>query len=365
MPSMITGIIGGIQGASAAHNAANDLSGGYNKAGQTVIDAAAQVNPGITAAAAQGAGNVINQGQLAGQQVVSAAGTAANNATAAANAGIAGLSPYATNGATASNALATDLQAGGQLNTPFNAQMMAATSPGYQFQLQQGQSGLARSMAAAGLSGSGGAMKAAMQYNQNYAGTAYNNAFNQYTTQNQNLFNNLNSQAQQGQQASTTQAGLGVNAAQYGGTINTNAAQYAGTTGVGTQEYGAGMMYGAANTTAQNTLSANNYLANTQVEAARAQGQGDINAANAWNGALGSIGNAGNALMTGGASMFSSAFGGGGGGGGGSVAPSSYGMPSMASNTGYTYGGQPGYSYGAEMPPMTNVGPAPSLGPYY
>jgi hypothetical protein len=256
MPSIVTSIIGGIQGASASHNAANALSGGYNAAGQTVANAAAAVNPSITNAAATGAGNV----------------------TAAGTTGIAGLSPYATAGGTAANALSADLQPGGTLNTPFASQTMATMSPGYQFQLQQGQTAMNRQAAAAGLSGSGGTMKALDQYNQNFAGTAYNNAFNQYTTQNQNLFGNLNSQAQQGQTASTT----------------------AGNFGVGTAEYGAGMNYGAAGATGQNTLSAANYLANTQIGSGNAQAQGDLGAAGQWNGMLGAIGTGGNMLAAGG-----------------------------------------------------------------
>jgi hypothetical protein len=297
MPSAITGIIGGIQGASAAHNAANTLSGGYNAAGQTVTQAAASVNPQITNAASTGANQVTAAGTAAGQGVTNAAATGANNATAAANAGIAGLSPYATNGATANNTLAGALAPGGQLNTPFTGAMMAQYSPGYQFQLAQGQQGMQRQANAVGQSGAGGTMKALDAYNQNYASTAYNNAFNQYTTQNQNLFNNLNSLGAQGQGASTTQAQLGVNAAQYGGTLNTGAAQFAGQTGVGTAEYGAGMNYGAANTTAQNTLSAANYMGNTQIGAAQAIAQGDIGASNAWNGALSAVGQAGNQAM--------------------------------------------------------------------
>jgi hypothetical protein len=60
------------------------------------------------------------------------------------------------------------------------------------------------------------------------------------------------------------------------------------------------MNYGAANTTAQNTLSAANYLANTQIGAQQAQAQGDINAANQWNGMLGQIGTTANGLAVGG-----------------------------------------------------------------
>jgi hypothetical protein len=278
MPSIVTSIIGGIQGASAAKKAANALSTAYGQAGSTVVNAANEVNPWITNAARDAAGNVIGAGATAGQNVVNAA-----------NAGTATLNPYTTGGSTAENYLTGALAPGGQLNTPFTAETMAKMSPGYQFQLAQGQQGLQRQMAAAGLTGSGGALKEAMRYNQTYAGTAYNNAFQQYTAQNQNLFNNLNAQAQQGQQA-----------AQFGAGLNTGASEWAGQAGIGTQEWGNNLNYGAATTTAQNLLSAENYRANTQVGAGNALAQGYTGAANAWNQTLGAIGMAGNALAVGG-----------------------------------------------------------------
>jgi hypothetical protein len=213
----------------------------------------------------------------------------------AAAAGTAALSPYTTAGSTAANYLTGALAPGGQLNSPFTAGTMASMSPGYQFQLAQGQEGLTRQLAAAGLTGSGGALKDAMRYNQQYAGTAFNNAFQQYTTQNQNLFNNLNAQAQQGQQAQ-----------QFGANLNTNAAQVAGNFGVGTTEYGNNLNVAAANTTANNLLSANNYLANTQVGAGQAKAQGYVNSANAWNGMLGAVGTGANQLVAGGMPYYGS-----------------------------------------------------------
>jgi len=51
---------------------------------------------------------------------------------------------------------------------------------------------------------------------------------------------------------------------------------------------------------ASNTMGAANYLGNTQIGAGQAQAQGDVGAANAWNGMLGGIGSTGNALAMGG-----------------------------------------------------------------
>lgn len=59
--------------------------------------------------------------------------------------------------------------------------------PGYQFGLTQGQQGLNRAAAASGRFDSGAQMKALDQYNQDYAGTKYNDAFNRWITQNNEL----------------------------------------------------------------------------------------------------------------------------------------------------------------------------------
>lgn len=54
---------------------------------------------------------------------------------------------------------------------------------GYQFNLQQGQQGLNRQAAAGGSLLSGGALKAASQYNQDYAGNALNSAYQRWLNQ--------------------------------------------------------------------------------------------------------------------------------------------------------------------------------------
>lgn len=188
---------------------------------------------------------------------------------------------------------------GGQLNTPFNASMMAQNDPGYQFQMQQGQNALARAAAAGGLTGAGGTLKAAMRYNQDYANTAYNNAFNQYQTQNTNTFNRLSTVMGMGQQAGEYAGNVGTQAAQYGGNINTGAQQYAGSTNVGAAQYSGNINDQAANTVANNTIQAGVYTGNTDIGRGNAIAQGDTNAANAWGGMLNGIGQAGNMAMMG------------------------------------------------------------------
>jgi hypothetical protein len=71
-------------------------------------------------------------------------------------------------------------QAGTQALQNLQAPNMEAlqADPGYQFQLQQGNQALERSLAARGLGQSGAALKAAQEYGQGLANQTYNDYFN-------------------------------------------------------------------------------------------------------------------------------------------------------------------------------------------
>jgi hypothetical protein len=133
----------------------------------------------------------------------------------------------------------------GSLLQPFTAQYMQQYSPAYQFQLQQGQQGVLNSDAAGQGALSGAALKDLTAYNQNYANTAYNNAFNQYQTQLGNTYSRLAGIAQLGQAAAT-------NTGQQGTALAGQAAQSA--TNIGTAQ--AGGTVGAANALAGGLSSA-------------------------------------------------------------------------------------------------------------
>lgn len=81
------------------------------------------------------------------------------------------ISPYLATGNTATSNL------NGLLNPGTSAASLAST-PGYQFELQQGNNALNNQMAASGMTGSGSALKAAQQFGQGLAGTTYQNAVN-------------------------------------------------------------------------------------------------------------------------------------------------------------------------------------------
>lgn len=76
-----------------------------------------------------------------------------------------------------------------------------ATDPGYQFGLQQGQAGITNSAAARGGLLSGAALKAASQYNTDYATTKFNDAYNRALTTSNTNNNRLASIAGVGQVA--------------------------------------------------------------------------------------------------------------------------------------------------------------------
>jgi len=132
----------------------------------------------------------------------------------------------------------------GSLNAPFTADMMKQYSPAYQFQLQQGGQGVLNGASTNQGAESGAAMKDLIGYNQNLANTAFNNAFNQYNTQQSNTYNRLAGLTQIGSSAA---ANLGAQGTQLAGNqaslaASQGAAQAAGQVGV------ANAISGAVNT---------------------------------------------------------------------------------------------------------------------
>lgn len=85
--------------------------------------------------------------------------------------------------------------------------------PGYQFGLSEGSKALQRSAAARGQLFSGGTLKSLTQYNNDYASTKFNDAFNRFNTNKLNRYNMLAGLSQGGQQATNTTVAAGSNAA--------------------------------------------------------------------------------------------------------------------------------------------------------
>lgn len=107
----------------------------------------------------------------------------------------------------------TGAQGYGSLNQKFSFQPGDLTqTPGYQFQLQQGQEALDRKAAAGGGFYSGAALKASQGFGQDLASTTfdkeYNRAFNAFQTDRANTLNPLQALAGQGQTAANNVSGI-------------------------------------------------------------------------------------------------------------------------------------------------------------
>ncbi len=146
------------------------------------------------------------------------------------NLGGGGTTQYDANG----NPIGATTGASDYLTHQFNAQDLAkGLAPNYDFMLQQGQMANQRAANAGGGALGGNALQGLNKFTQDYAGNAYQNAFNNYQTQRQNIYNTLAGIAgigQTGQNATNTAATNATNAATQLG-VGSAAAQAAGTTG--------------------------------------------------------------------------------------------------------------------------------------
>lgn len=138
----------------------------------------------------------------------------------------------------------------GSLTQPFNVSNWQQLSPAYNFQKQQGIQGVLNADTAGQGALSGAAMKDLIDYNQSSANTSFNNAFNQYQTQQGNIFSRLSGIAQLGQSSAN-------NTGQQGTALAGQAAQSA--TNIGTAQ--AGGIVGTANAISGGLSSAIPWLA--------------------------------------------------------------------------------------------------------
>ena len=150
--------------------------------------------------------------------------------------------PYRQAGYGALNTITQDQANGTGFAAPFDASKLAST-PGYQFQLQQGNQAIQRSAAAQGGLLSGAAGKAMDQYSQGLAGNTYQQQFGDYLAQSNQQYNQL-----------AGVAGLGE-----GATVNANNTGTAAINSIG-QNTIAGAT-GAANAGAAGLIGASNSLA--------------------------------------------------------------------------------------------------------
>ena len=114
-----------------------------------------------------------------------------------------------------------------------NADLNANLAPNYAFQLAQGQMANQRAANMGGGSLGGNALQGLQRYTQDYAGGAYQNAFNNFNTQRQNIYGNLAGMANIGTTSAGQLANLGSSlggvygnlSSGYGGNLTTAAGQ--------------------------------------------------------------------------------------------------------------------------------------------
>lgn len=138
----------------------------------------------------------------------------------------------------------------GYLTHQFNAADLAGgLAPNYDFMLQQGQMANQRAANVGGGALSGNTLQGLNRYTQDYAGTAYQNAFQNYQTQRNNIYKNLSDMAGIGQ---TANQGAGTAGTSYGTGItglNTGLANATAAALLGQAQAASGGANAAANAT--------------------------------------------------------------------------------------------------------------------
>ena len=215
-PEAILGssVFSGLMGANASQNAASSQSAAAQAASQAQLAATQNTNQlqySMLQQSLQNSSPYMQGGQQAYSALMGAMGLGAPTAQTG---NMAGGSPAATY----TNAAGQTVNAaGGNTSNPYSTQNYGATqgqlnsanglysgaltqqftpsslnlSPAYQFQLQQGEQALQAAGAATGMLQTGQGLKNINDYAQNSASTAYQNAFNNFQTNQNNLYNRL------------------------------------------------------------------------------------------------------------------------------------------------------------------------------
>lgn len=106
--------------------------------------------------------------------------------------------------------------------TPFTSQFQ--TTPGYDFQVKEGEKGVANNLAALGMKGSGAALKELTKFRQGLADTTYNNYLDRLSASSVGGQSQANSTAAAGTANAINVGNLGINAADARGSGYINSA---------------------------------------------------------------------------------------------------------------------------------------------
>src|SRR5882724_5201978 len=194
----------------------------------------AWVATAVIGAGVLGAGATIWGANKAADAQTAAAQQAANTSLSMYNTTRGDLSPYRQIGQTASDQLTSRI---GELTSPITMdQATLEKTPGYQFNLTQGQRAVTNSAAARGLGSSGAALKGAATFATGLADSTYQNQFNNAQLNQKNAYDRLKGLVDTGENAAAQTGALGEKAAYNSGvaTIGAGNAQAAADNKIGT-----------------------------------------------------------------------------------------------------------------------------------
>lgn len=256
------------------------------------------------------------------------------------------LNPYLDAGRQGLSYLTAAYGPGGELSGKFAAPTAeeAAATPGFRFQLDQGNQALQRSAAAGGGLQSGGTLKALDQYSQGLASTyyqnAYNNALRTFQTNRDNTLGGYLALTGIGQNALSQYNTASQNYGNLSSANIMNTGQAIGNTTLQGSEFNANLGLQGAQ------LGGNAYLAG-----AGAQSAGTMGATNAWTNAINGVAGAAVGYLKQKYSPHSYS------------APSYTGMVSPTMNDGYTGSTNPGAGYAMVNPVPAGYGYTPDIAP--
>ena len=347
-------IVGGLIGSSGAKAAGKTISHWGQSVGNQLEQTTTQGQTGINTAST----NAVQQAGNAQQGMQNAVGTANTTLGNVFQGQTANLNPYLQTGSTAATNLGAALSPGGALTTTFTAPtaQQVQNTPGYQFQLAQGNQAVQRLAAASGGLQSGGTLKSLDQYSQGLASTYYQNAFNNalqgYQTNYQNTLGSLMAGTNVGLQGTNMYNQAAMNYGNLSGANLMSGAQYEGNVGM----QGAGMNLQGQEASGQLGVQGMTSAGNFYMGGAQGYAAGQAGSAQAWQGALNGFAGAMGGMATGLKAPASSGF-----TSYGSASPFDYNAPYAYNGT---FAGAPtigGPMSGVSTDPFAGIGGVPGV----
>jgi hypothetical protein len=212
--------------------------------------------------------NQINTGYNNAQTNLNNQYTGAGNALAAAYPVATGtLQSYGDVANVSNNALSNLISSGYGTRQFNNQDLQSGLAPNYEFQLKQGQGNAAAMANQGGGMLSGNALQGLNTFTQNFAGNAYQKAFENFNSQRNNIFGNLTGVSQMAAGPTTSLAGLQAGYGSAQSNLLANQGNNLANLNVGQGNSLASLYTGQGNLLAGNNINAGNAAANNTVAA--------------------------------------------------------------------------------------------------